>query len=145
MTPPVSPDLPNYRIDSLFLFKATGLDFAGSLYVRTSGKDVVLKLHILLLTCARSRAIHFQSTPDMQVPSFMRGFKRFMLRRGILDVVVSDKTFQSIEVKRFMLCYNIRLFRNSFYLPHLDGAERGVVCVCVCVGGGGCRYGLSGL
>ena len=46
MTSSVSPDLPNHRIDSLFSFKATGLDYPGSLYVRTSEKDAVLKVYI---------------------------------------------------------------------------------------------------
>ena len=48
----------------------------------------------------------------MQVPSFTRGFKRFMSRRGIPDAVVSDnfKTFQSIEVKSFMLQQIIQKF-----------------------------------
>ena len=45
----------------------------------------------------------------MQIPSFIRGFKHFMSRRGIPDVVVSNKlkTFQSVEVKRFMLQHQI--------------------------------------
>ena len=105
MTRPVSLDLPSYKIYSLFSFKATGPDYAGPLYVRTFEKDVVVKVSILLLTCASSWAIYLELTPDMQVPSFIIGFKRFMLKRGIPDVVVSDNftTFQSIEVKRFML------------------------------------------
>ena len=56
MTPPVSPDLLNYTIDSSFLFTATGLDYAGPLYVRTSEKNSVFKLYILLLAFASSRA-----------------------------------------------------------------------------------------
>ena len=112
MTPPVSPDLPNYRIDSLFSFKATGLGYAGPLYVRTSEKDAVLKVYVLLLTCASSRVIHLELTPDMQVPCS----KLFMSRRGIPGVVVSDKfkTFQSIEVKGFMLQHQII---QKFILP----------------------------
>ena len=81
MIPPFSPDLPNYRIDSLFSFKVTGLDYAGPLYVATSGKSALLKVYNLLLTCASSWAIHLELIPDMQVPSFIRGFKHFMLRR----------------------------------------------------------------
>ena len=47
MAPPVSPDLPNYKIDSLFSFKATGLDYPGPLYVRTCEYDAVSKVYIL--------------------------------------------------------------------------------------------------
>ena len=79
----------------MFSLKATGLDYAGPLYVRTSEKDAVLIVYILLVTCASGRAIHLELTPDMQVPSFISGFKCFTLRRGIPDVVVSGnfKTF----------------------------------------------------
>ena len=44
-------------------------------------------------------------TPGMQVPAFIRGFKRSMTRIVIPNVAVSNnfKTFQSMEVKRFML------------------------------------------
>ena len=44
MTSPASPNLPNYRIGSLFSFKATGLDYPGPIYVRTSEKDAVLSV-----------------------------------------------------------------------------------------------------
>lgn len=112
MTPPASPDLSNYTINSLFSFKATGLDFAGLLYVRTSEEDAVLKVYILLLTFSSSRGIHLELTSDVKFPSFIRGFKRFMSRRDILDVSVNKnfKTFQSIEVKRFILQQIIQKF-----------------------------------
>ena len=106
MTPPASPDLSNYTINSLFSFKATGLDFAGLLYVRTSQEDAVLKVYILLLTCANSWGIHLELTPGMEVPSFIRGFKRFMLRIGIPDVVVSDN-FKSFQSNEFTLQHQI--------------------------------------
>lgn len=71
-----------------------------------------MKVYILLLTCANSWGIHLELTPGMEVPSFIRGFKRFMSRRDILDVSVNKnfKTFQSIEVKRFILQQIIQKF-----------------------------------
>ena len=112
MTPPISLDLHNYRIESLFSFKATGLDQAGPLYVRIPDEDTVLKVYILLLTFSSSRGIHLELTSDVKFPSFIRGFKRFMSRRDILDVSVNKnfKTFQSIEVKRFILQQIIQKF-----------------------------------
>ena len=104
MIPLVSLDLPNYRMDSLFSFKATGLDYAGTLYIRVFEKDAVLKVYILLLTCASSRAIHLKLTADMQVPSLIRGFKRLcreeVYRTLPLALIL---IFQSMKVKRFML------------------------------------------
>jgi hypothetical protein len=109
---PESPDLPEFRIDhSGFAFQATGLDFAGPLYVKNnSGTD---KVYILLLTCASSRAIHLELVKDMSVEGFLRGFKRFIARRGVPEVIINDN-FKSREVKRFMLGQGIK---QRFILP----------------------------
>ena len=112
---PESPDSPEFRIDhSGFAFQATGLDFAGPLYVKNnSGID---KVYILLLTCASSRAIHLELVKDMSVEGFLRGFKRFIARRGVPEVIINDnfKTFKSREVKRFILGQGIK---QRFILP----------------------------
>ena len=115
MRPPSSPDLPDYRVDHLaHAFQATGLDFAGPLFVKNSSKTE--KSYILLLTCASSRAVHLELVPNMSVDGFLRGIKRFMARRGIPDFIVSDnfKTFKSAEVKKFMLLHGIT---QRFILP----------------------------
>ena len=69
-----------------------------------------------MLTCASSRAIHLELVPDRSVHGFLRGFKRFMARRGVPDLVISDnfKTFRSSEVKKFMLLQGVR---QRFILP----------------------------
>jgi hypothetical protein len=75
------------------------------------------KSYILLLTCASSRAIHLELVPDMSVHGFLRGFKRFMARRGIPDLVINDnfKTFKSAEVKKFMKLQGILFKQTVFY------------------------------
>jgi hypothetical protein len=112
---PASPDLPHFRVDHLaHAFQFTGLDFAGPLFVKDGlGNN---KSYILLLTCASSRAIHLELVPDMSVHGFLRGFKRFMARRGIPDLVINDnfKTFKSAEVKKFMTLQGIQQY---FILP----------------------------
>ena len=42
---------------------------------------------------------------DMSIEGFLRGFKRFIARRGIPDIVINDnfKTFRSRDVKQYML------------------------------------------
>ena len=52
----------------------------------------------------------------MSVSGFLRGFKRFMARRGAPDVIVNDnfKTFKSLEVKRFMVSQGVT---QQFILP----------------------------
>ncbi len=73
------------------------------------------KTYILLLTCASSCAVHLELVPNMSVDGFLRGFKRFMARRGI-GTIISDnfKTFKSAEVKKFMMLQGVT---QKFILP----------------------------
>jgi hypothetical protein len=115
MRGPASPAIPDYRENlSGHAFQATGLDFAGPLFVKGESKRE--KTFILLLTCATSRAIHLELVPDMSTGGFLRGFKRFMARRGTPDIIVHDnfKTFKSAIVKKFMLLQGIK---QNFILP----------------------------
>ena len=59
---------------------------------------------------------HFELTPDMKIPAFLRALKRFIARRGIPDSITSDnfKTFKSIEVKKF--CLNNKI-DQKFIIP----------------------------
>ena len=117
MLSPDSPDLPAYRVNSLLnCFQATGLDYAGPLFVRDQISKNVSKVYVLLLTCASSRAIHLELTPDMKISAFLRGFIRFTSRRGTHDVIVNDnlKTFKSAKVKRFMMQRGVA---QRFILP----------------------------
>nr|XP_047142846.1 uncharacterized protein LOC124817096 [Hydra vulgaris] len=105
LLPPSILDLPDFRVNNLYSFQATGLDDAGNLFVKTVNKDAACKVYVLLLTCASSRAIHLELTPDMKIPAFIRAFKRFAARRGFPDLIISDNfnTFISKEVKNFMM------------------------------------------
>ena len=105
---PSSPDLPEYRMDHMaYAFQFTRLDFAGPLFVKDGLKSS--QCYILLLTCASNRAIYLELVPHMSIQGFLRGFKRFIARRGVPDLVISDnfKTFKSSEVKMFMLLQGV--------------------------------------
>ncbi|XP_065650968.1 uncharacterized protein LOC136079173 [Hydra vulgaris] len=116
LLPPSSPNLPDFRVNNLYSFQSTGLDYAGPLFIKTIIKDVVCKVYVLLLTCASSRAIHLELTPDMKIPTFIRAFKRFAARRGYPELIISDnfKTFKSKEVKIFMTKNDVK---QKFILP----------------------------
>lgn len=59
-------------------------------------KPKVHKAYMLIITCAVSRAVHFEATLGMTVDDFMMGFQRFMNVRGVPEYVNSDcaKTFK---------------------------------------------------
>ena len=111
MNNPPTSDLPEFRIDCGHAFQVIGLDNAVPLFLKDSSK-----CYILLLTCATSRAVHLELTPDLSIPAFLRGFQRFTARRGTPDKIVNDnfKTFRSTEVKSFMASHGVQ---QQFNLP----------------------------
>ena len=91
---PNTPPLPEFRVNEVAPFTCTGIDFAGPLYLRTSEK-----VWICLFTCAVVRAVHLEIITDMTAQSFIRCFVRFVSRRGLPSLIVSDnaKTYKSAK------------------------------------------------
>ena len=114
--PPDTPDLPEFRLDTSYSFCNVGLDYAGPLYVRNDTKDAVMKVYLLLFTCASSRAVHLELVPNMTSQVFIRAFTRFTARKGIPKLVVHDnfKTFYSRDVKRYLTSQGVK---QHFILP----------------------------
>jgi len=85
--------------------------FAGPLYVKNiyQSKGEMYKCYIALFTCASTRAVHLELTPDLSPTSFLRALRRFFGRRGLPTLFISDngKTFKDAEVKKFVLNRNI--------------------------------------
>ncbi len=94
-TPP-PPPLPPYRVEEAPPFTNTGVDFAGPLYVRSSGGSEN-KVWICLYTCCVVRAVHLDLVPDLSTPTFLRSLKRFAACRGLPNQFISDngKTFKA--------------------------------------------------
>ena len=91
--------LPEFRVEENFAFTNVGVDFAGPLFIRTGTRDhcSTEKVYIALFTCGSSRAVHMGLIPDLIAGTFIRCFKRFISRRGIPKLIVSDnaKAFKS--------------------------------------------------
>ena len=98
--------LPEFRVKSDFPFTSTGLDYLGPLTVKNifnPGKDFY-KVHVVLFTCASSRAVHLDLVPDTTCLSFVRSLKRFIGRHGIAKLYISDNAtcFISPELTSFI-------------------------------------------
>ena len=82
-------------------FSLVGVDFAGPLFVKSKVKDdpEMTKVYIALFTCATSRAVHLEVVPSLETPTFLLCLRRFIGRRGLPKLTVSDntKTFQASE------------------------------------------------
>ena len=90
------PPLPSFRMQQSRPFQATGVDFAGPLYVKSSNAGST-KVWLCLYTCCSTRAVHLDLVIDMTATTFLRCFRRFSARRGVPSLMISDngKTFKS--------------------------------------------------
>ena len=96
-------------------FTNTGIDFAGPLFVRSGENEEqsnMQKVYLALFTCGSIRAVHLEVVPNLSTETFIRSFKRFICRRGIPRLVVSDnaKTFKTAA----------RVLSSVFELPEVQ-------------------------
>ena len=93
---PPPPPLPSFCLEEALPFMHTGVDFAGSLYVRQPD-GTSSKTWICLYTCCVIRAVHLDLVLDLSTAAFIRSLKRFASCRGLATKMVSDngKTFKA--------------------------------------------------
>ena len=81
--------LPPFRTECGRQFETTGIDFAGPLSYKIYKKEQG-KFHILVYTCATSRAVHLEMTKSQTAEEFQRKLKGFLTRRTRPKRIVSD-------------------------------------------------------
>ncbi|XGW33925.1 hypothetical protein V3C99_017998 [Haemonchus contortus] len=90
--------LPTERVTKSPPFSHTGVDFMGSIVVRSSnGEDC--KRYVALFTCLVTRLVHPEMAKDLSAKSFILTLKRFIARRGVPLTIISDNgtNFQLTE------------------------------------------------
>lgn len=101
---PPSPSLPSCRINSSRAFQFSGVDYTGAILVKNHG--ITYKSYICLFTCATTRAIHLEISEDNSMTAFAMSFKRFVARRGLPQIMMSDNAPN--------FCSHVNLL-NEFY------------------------------
>ena len=81
-------DLPSERSSTEGPFTYTGLDLFGPFHVKEGRKQ--FKRYVSLFTCFSSRAIHLESTNNLETDSFIQALRRFMARRGKVRQITCD-------------------------------------------------------
>ena len=97
--------LPRDRVAEGPPFQVIGVDFFGPILLKPSRthqpqvltSQGLYKSYGLIITCAKTRAVHLELLTSMETTAFLRAFQRFVGRRGLPSVVYSDnaKTFKS--------------------------------------------------
>ena len=93
---PATAALPDFRVSEAPSFSTTGVDFAGPLFVKAEGGEMI-KSYICLFSCFITRAVHLEVVSDLATPTFVNCLRRFSARRGTPVRIVSDnaKTFKA--------------------------------------------------
>ena len=84
------PPLPDFRINPSYPFEYTGIDTAGPVFYRVGKSRVKRKGHILILTCATTRAFAFEFITGLSVDEVMLGLRRFFANYGLPREIRSD-------------------------------------------------------
>ena len=111
VTPPAGTALSKFRLDYSFPCQSIGLEYAGPIYFKNC--DHIEKnderLFLDFYMCC-TRAVHIELIPDLSVKSFILAFKRFILRCGIPENIISDnfKTFKAVELQHVMRYLQIK-------------------------------------
>ena len=95
--------LPTERITPSRPFAATGLDYAGPFWLRTSkGRgQKAYKGYVAVFVCLATRAIHLEVVSNLSSQTFLLAFRRFISRRGLCKVIFSDNgtAFQGADAE----------------------------------------------
>lgn len=107
---PERSQLPEFRVHEEHPFASVGIDFAGPLYVKSKSGSA-RKVYLALFTCGMTRAVHLELVPDLATETFLLCFKRFVSRRGVPSLIVTDnaKTFKAASKKLITLFKSARI------------------------------------
>ncbi|XP_035233491.1 uncharacterized protein LOC118205308 [Stegodyphus dumicola] len=91
------PPLPEERKKLLKTFQLTGIDLAGPVFFKGN-----LKACIVIFTCAVFRAVYLELITSLSTNVFIDAFKRFISRRGRVEVIYSDNGSNFIGLNKAM-------------------------------------------
>ena len=94
----------------------------------------------MLFTCLATRACHLELTPDLTAGTFLNSLKRFISRRGIPGILVTDNAryfkkaqrilqqlFKTAEMSNFLAQKNIRCYYNLDRSPWMGGVSEHLI------------------
>ena len=83
--------MPEFHVKEDLAFTSIGIDFAGPLFIKTESQ-ALQKVYIALCTCATTKALHLKIVPNLTCEAFLLCLKRFVSRRGVPRLIVTDNT-----------------------------------------------------
>ncbi|XP_035232815.1 uncharacterized protein LOC118204615 [Stegodyphus dumicola] len=91
------PPLPEDRTKVLKTFQVIGIDFAGPVFLKGN-----LNAWIIIFTHAVFRAVHLELITSLSTNVFIDAFRRFISRRGRVEVIYSDHGSNFVGLNKAM-------------------------------------------
>ena len=142
---PISPALPEFRLERNPPFTYTATDMAGPIYVRSphvQSKKKTVKCYIAVFTCLVVRCVHLELVSSLKTVSFILALKRFCNTWGCPQLILSDNfsTYHRVDleleaflnckaVKKFALDHNIRWIYSTQGAPWANGCAESMIKV----------------
>ena len=96
---------PVFRVQETYAFDAIDIDFAGPLYIMAHDNSL-RKVYIASFKCDTTRAVHIEVVPDLTTRTFPLCLQRFVCRRGIPRLIVTDnakiRLFKLRETSKYL-------------------------------------------
>ena len=94
--------IPPVRATPAPAFTSTGADFAGPFTLRKghTRKLVWVKGYICIFVCLTTKSVHIELVIDLSTDSFISSLKRFVSRRGLPSVIMSDNRTNFVGARR---------------------------------------------
>ena len=98
--PPMADLIRERRDKHVFPFTQTGVDYFGLFEVKMLRR--FLKRWCCLFTCLTTRLVHIEVSQSLDTESCQAAVKRFIARRGYLNIIISDNKTSSQRAEGFM-------------------------------------------
>ncbi|KAG1677791.1 MMS19 nucleotide excision repair [Nymphon striatum] len=143
---PPTTSLPSNRVNFLYPFQHTGIDFTGHIWIKDDAGNLE-KMYLLIYTCLNVRAVYIDLIPKMDTRQFLLSFMRFVNLYGTPTHLYSDnaRTFlkggelieqmtESDEFKSSFVNSSIKHLTIPLYSPWVGACwERLIRTIKVCL------------
>ena len=117
--------MPVSRFHGQYPFANMGCDYFGPLHVNPvyERNDGMFKVHIVLYTCAATRAVILEVVSSLDIADFVQSSRRFKARRGCPKLIISDNgsSFTSNVTQNVAAENFIKWQFNPAYVPWWAG------------------------
>lgn len=100
---PLMGELPSSRVTPQ-CFQNIGIDFSGPNLIKESRRRNArsYKAYLCLIVCHSTKAVHLELVTELTTEAFIAAFDRFVSRRGLCKLVVTDGGTNFIGAKRYL-------------------------------------------